>query len=141
MAKINDNREMFVFSCEDDSCMPTRQTKHSAGFDVVANEDIELKAGETSVIGTGVKIIKSPSNFYLELHPRSSFRRKLGVTGVGIIDTDYRDEIKLIATPNRDYFILKGERIGQLIAKQYFDVILGVEKDSDRLGGLGSTNN
>jgi len=140
MARINDNRIMFRFIAESDEFIPTKQTKSSAGFDIKSAIDLDMKKGETYLIPTGVKIGDAPEDYVLYLHPRSSFRYKLGITGVGVIDADYRDEIKFIATPNRDYSILKGERIGQLVAHKLHDIIDGFVVDIDRSGGLGSTN-
>ena len=109
-----------------DAILPKRQTRFSAGFDVFANEDVVICAGETKLIGLGIAIDKNlleklipkkvyplPSieadiywssvchNFfeshYLELHIRSSLRAK-GLTslGTGVIDIDYPDEIKMV---------------------------------------------
>lgn len=106
--------------------LPQRATKYSAGFDVFANEDAAIGAGETKLIGLGIAIdiepliesyiekhmmaVDSPSKawelyargrflitHYLELHIRSSLRVK-GLTslGTGIIDIDYPDEIKMV---------------------------------------------
>ena len=96
---------------------PQRATKYSAGFDVFSNEDVVIGAGETKLIGLGialdeVEILKIYAQnagllsllkadflekHYLALHIRSSLRAK-GLTslGTGIIDMDYRDEIKMI---------------------------------------------
>ena len=106
-----------------DAILPKRQTRFSAGFDVFANEDKVIAAGETKLIGLGIaidlaqesayemmgltvygsdraiaeKITKFKSTYYLELHIRSSLRAK-GLTslGTGIIDIDYPDEIKMV---------------------------------------------
>lgn len=172
--------------------LPQRATKYSAGFDVFANEDVVIGAGETKVIGLGIcldtkeidKIIdlyayqKSDdrayffdrgrrsdfsSNLYLELHPRSSLRVKGLGGGVGIIDMDYRDEIKMVITnplqskqvvengcnyevleysEDYEYTIKKGDKIGQLILKRHEGWLLSAEytKDEERNGGFGSTS-
>lgn len=36
--------------------LPQRKTKYSAGFDVCANEDVIIGAGETKVIGLGIAL-------------------------------------------------------------------------------------
>jgi dUTPase len=108
------------------SRLPERATRHSAGFDVFADQDMVIGAGETRIIGTGIAIdpdffvygiagvdvscsgeITNPGDskkiesflqsHYIELHIRSSLRAK-GLTslGTGIIDIDYTDEIKMI---------------------------------------------
>jgi len=95
--------------------LPQRATIFSAGFDVFANEDMVIGAGETKLIGLGIALDGEYMNkfndslltnsgigdweekHYLGLHIRSSLRAK-GLTslGTGIIDMDYRNEIKMV---------------------------------------------
>lgn len=119
--------------------VPTKQTTHSAGYDVCSRETISMSAGEAYMIGLGVKIVDAPSDYYLELHPRSSLRYKCGAQGVGICDSDYRDEIKMIIYPLFDYTIHEGDRIGQLIPKKIYDVMDCPVNEVIREGGFGST--
>lgn len=144
--------------------LPERATLHSAGFDVFANENIIVDAGETILVNLGICIDLESSFFdkfigeigslfkadflqkyYLELHPRSSFRMKGIGGGVGIIDIDYRDEIKMIVTNPLSYSRLTigvGNKIGQLILKRHEGWLLPIEytKDNVRDGGFGSTD-
>lgn len=108
-----------------DAKLPQRQTRFSAGFDVFANEDKVIAAGQTELIGLGIAIdleqIKGrfvgaylsdngadehfdehaftefKERHYFELHIRSSLRVK-GLTslGTGVIDIDYDQEIKMV---------------------------------------------
>ena len=106
-----------------DAILPKRQTRFSAGFDVFANEDKVIAAGQTELIGLGIaidlaqesayemmgltvygsdraiveKITKFKSTYYLELHIRSSLRVK-GLTslGTGVIDMDFDQEVKMV---------------------------------------------
>ena len=196
--------------------LPIAQTKYSAGYDVFSNEDVEILARSTRVIGLGVKIdldyikkqflqdgfdefdeidlaqethpqeykswfnsldIKNDffefevfdeeeneyyyhcinyngnryddflKSHYLGLYLRSSLGAKglILPNGVGIIDMDYPDEIKIIIyNPTSKVFqVKKGDRIGQIIIhKHYGSDVLGDNFRSlkDRRGGLGSTN-
>jgi len=129
----------FKFKVDDPDLMPIRKTKYSAGYDVFCNEDIRLRKGFSYVVGTGLYIEDAPEDFYLELHPRSSLRFKIGCEGIGIIDNDFRDEIKFILYPKNDYILKVGDRIGQLIPKKMYDVMDCIESDNDRIGGIGST--
>lgn len=174
--------------------LPQRSTTHSAGFDVFANEYKEICVGSTEILSLGIAIGEESLNhlinsmpweivtsgiatieekreaflkrYYLELHPRSSLRAKGLIVMPGIIDMDYRDEIKMIifngnaeskkfpdlaahvdAVLNREktcekYFkIKKGDKVGQLIFKQHEGRFLPPEftKDEKRTGGIGST--
>lgn len=148
--------------------LPQRATKYSAGFDVFANEDVVIGAGETKVIGLGICLSGEDIHNFIrdhlfELHPRSSLRAKGLGGGVGIIDMDYRDEIKMVITnplqskqvvengcnyevleysEDYEYTIKKGDKIGQLILKRHEGWLLPSEytKDEERNGGFGSTS-
>lgn len=112
-----------MFETVNGGMLPQRQTAHSAGFDVFANEDMEICVGDTKILSLGIKLtdegIKKVINnalsksglpslddeaakelfynqYYLELHPRSSLRAKGLIVMPGIIDMDYRDEIQMI---------------------------------------------
>jgi len=85
------------------------------------------------------------TRYYLELHPRSSYRSK-GLTslGVGIIDIDYSDEILMILknTSRKTFVIYPHEKIGQIIVCEHKGItLLGdkYRKSEDRVGGFGST--
>jgi len=101
-------------------CEPTRGSKYSACVDLYASEDVVIGAGETRLVGLGVSIdidhiekiyYKDRKHHnrmfdfghfvrshYLQLMLRSSLGKKglILPNGVGIIDLDYRDEIKMI---------------------------------------------
>lgn len=154
--------------------LPQRATSFSAGFDVFANEDVEIMAGETVTVGLGIALDKSKhwlvmgdadaislhdlqQGYYLELHPRSSLRAKGIGGGVGIIDIDYPDEIKIVlsnsfvpALLNGEIIgyqecalsIKRGDKIGQLILKRHEGYLLPAEYtvNAERTGGFGSTD-
>jgi deoxyuridine 5'-triphosphate nucleotidohydrolase len=131
--------QKFRFKTENIDLMPIKKTKYSAGYDVFCNEEIRMRKGYCYLVGTGLYIEEAPEDFYLELHPRSSLRYKIGCEGIGIIDPDYREEIKFIFYPKKDYILKVGDRIGQLIPKKMYDVMDCLESEDDRFGGFGST--
>lgn len=71
--------------------LPKRATTGSAGYDFFAPYDIDLNAGETAKIPTGIRV-RIDDGWVLSLYPRSGlgfkFRLQLDNT-VGIIDSDY----------------------------------------------------
>lgn len=90
------------------------------------------------------------STHFLELHPRSSLRAKGLIIGVGVIDLDYPDEIGLIVHNPIDYttfhnesyteyIIKKGDKVAQCTLKEHKGYLLGIESDTERTGGFGST--
>jgi len=126
-------------------------TEHSAGLDLRAcidTEDLEIGPGEKAAIPAGVAIeIREPS-IAGYVFSRSGLGTKDGLTvsqGVGVIDPDYRGEIKvsLLNTSDKVRRIKRGQRIAQLVFMPIFQAaILPVEElgDTDRgAGGFGST--
>jgi len=137
--------------------LPQRATQRSAGFDVFAREDVVIQCGETKLVGLGVCLDIALTidvihlnvfmeSHYFQLHPRSSIRAKGLGGGVGVIDMDYRDEIKMIITNPSDlqykYTIKRGDKIGQLILCKHEGYLLPSEYtlDNNRVGGFGSTD-
>ena len=109
-AEVGDANEYHTFE-------PTR--KGDAGIDLKSTQDVTLKQGTVSVVGTGIRIASMPSYLYAAVVPRSGLAVK-GVTIVnspGTIDSSYRGEIKVIMTnlSSTPYHIYAGDRIAQLI--------------------------
>ena len=128
---------------------PTHKTKMSAGADLTASESIEIQPGKTVLVGTGYKLEKTYVadvnfiGFVFMLFIRSSLAFKRGLAlanGVGVIDADYKDEIKVMLTnhTNEPVCIIKGERIAQIVPMAYYKGFFDVE-DTERNGGFGST--
>jgi dUTP pyrophosphatase len=91
-----------------------------------------------------------PEGHYAMVCSRSGLAAKYGVfvlNAPGIIDSDYKQEVKIILSKvpgnnieEREFVINKGDRIAQLVfAKCDVDVLTPVTSDAIRTGGLGST--
>ena len=108
-----------------------------------------LFPGEKRLFGTGIQVA-IPEDYVMLLYPRSSTGSKLGImlaNTTGVIDTGYRDEVKLClvnysSTPVK---LEDGQRIAQfmIIPRPKLNLHL-VEDDEefrngDRGGGFGST--
>ena len=87
-------------------------------IDLRAAEEVNLKAGEFTLISLGISI-KIPKEFEMWLAPRSSTFKKFGIiqtNGIGIIDNSYcgnNDIIKMPVYALRDCHIPFNERIAQ----------------------------
>ena len=127
---------------------PTYQTNKSAGADIASCETVTINPNQIKLVSTGYTLTNNDVNGVgaIFLFARSSLAYKKGLllaNGVGLIDIDYRDEIKvmLLNTTEQAVTIEKGERIAQLVPVS----VLGVKQMSfpvlnqDRVGGFGST--
>ncbi len=132
----------------EDILLPKRATSGSAGYDFFAPEEYQVKAKETVLIPTGIRV-KIDEGWVLKIYPRSSLGFKYRLTlnnTVGIIDSDYyysENEghifIKLTNCGDKDLVIEKGRAFAQGVFIEY-----GITYDDDataiRTGGLGSTD-
>ena len=133
-----------------DAKLPYRATRGSAGADLFAriDGDVTIAPGERKLISTGIAIELPDSGCGAFVFPRSSVSSKFGVSlanCVGVIDSDYRGEIKvpLINHSDAPYTVRNGDRIAQMVI---MPVVLPEYKEAEILGdtdrgegGFGST--
>ena len=126
---------------------PTRGSPNSAGLDLYADADVLVSSGASVMLGTGIAI-EIPQGHVGLVAIRSSVG-KAGVAlanSVGVIDSDYRGEIKLCLTytaGSGGHYIRKGQAVAQIVIMPVLLVEL-VQVDAlsttDRgAGGFGST--
>lgn len=124
------------------------KTPGSAGFDIKASEDFVIPAdGSVILVPTGLRM-EIPECLELQIRPRSGLALK-GViipNSPGTIDSDYRDEIKVMmsTTSGKDISFSRGDRIAQGVFSVYvqavFELVSGETlSETDRHGGFGST--
>lgn len=104
--------------CED-LPLPSRQTDHSAGLDLLAAEEAVLEPGGRASVGTGIAIALPPG-FEAQIRPRSGIAARHGVTLLntpGTVDADYRGEVRvLLINLGQDPFrVTRGDRIAQMV--------------------------
>ena len=124
--------------------IPTKGHPSDAGWDLYANEDIELWPEETKLISTGIAM-SLPKGFVGLIWDRSS----MGVKGIhrhaGVIDSGYRGEVKVCLhnTTGELYKIKSGDRIAQLLIQEIPIFRLHEVEELDSTirgsGGFGST--
>ena len=147
----NDLKFDVKFVNESNNEDPDYATLGASGFDLRANEDTVLKAGEFKGISTGL-FFELPVGYEIQVRPRSGLAFKNGVTVLnspGTVDSDYRGEIKVILINHSkvDFNISKGDRIaqaviGNVLAKNFINLkrVDSISNDTDRgTGGFGST--
>ncbi len=102
--------------------MPAYATPGSAGLDLRAclDEAIEIVAGETVLVKTGLAIYIEDPNFAGLILPRSGLGHKHGIVLgnlVGLIDSDYQGEL-MVSVWNRGqntFRLEPGERLAQYV--------------------------
>lgn len=81
-----------------DAVIPQYATDGSAGFDLVAVEDVIISPGDTVLVRTGLAF-EIPVGYEMQIRPRSgiSLRTKLRVANApGTVDEDFRGEVAVI---------------------------------------------
>lgn len=143
--------------------MPTKGTKGAAAWDCYARESVTVGAEPKAVsLGFALEI---PEGYHVKIIPRSSIGLKTNLrmaNSVGIIDSDYRGEVKaiyeskIVAREAKSYGnqigyflepswvrIKAGDRIAQMILErnEEFELVEADElSDTERgAGGFGST--
>ena len=95
----------------------------SAGLDIAATQSYKLYPRESALISTGLHIsadfkLPEPLSWAVQVWPRSGLSIKNNIeTGAGLIDADYRGEIKihLYNHGNKVVEIQEGDYIAQLV--------------------------
>ena len=127
--------------------VPFYATEGAACFDIAVSEDAYLEAGAYEMVGTGL-YMEIPKNHALLILPRSGTVGKRGLTvanSPGVIDSDYRGEIKVILhNIHRLADIVKaGERVAQGFLIPYtqtkFNLVDTLSETERGAGGFGHT--
>ena len=135
----------------ENAVVPTYGTDYAAGADLYAclDEKIEIAPLETKMVGTGIAM-EIPDGYVGLVFARSGLACKKGLAPankVGVIDSDYRGEIK-VALHNHNgqgdaLAIENGERIAQIAIVPYlkaqFEVAESLDETDRGENGFGST--
>lgn len=115
--------ELKVKKLNENAKLPERKREGDAGLDLYCIEDYIIKPFEIKQISTGIAI-EIPKGYFGLIKDRSG----LAINGLhilaGIIDENYRGEIKIVAInlSNKEIKIEKYTRIAQLIIIPYLKV-------------------
>ena len=127
--------------------LPTRAHPTDAGLDLYAAETVHIIPNHVTLIPTGIAVA-IPTGHVGLLVARSSLAVKKSMTlanGVGVIDPDYRGEIKIPVIPldGCRNIVQAGTRIAQLvilpIALPRLDVVAHLDDTTRGTGSFGST--
>ena len=127
--------------------LPTRAHPTDAGLDLAASETTHIAPGVVTLVPTGIAVAIPEGHVGL-LAARSSLATKKSMTlanGVGIIDADYRGEIKvpIVSLDGCHNLIQAGQKIAQLIilpiALPAVEVVDELPSTERGVGGFGSS--
>jgi dUTP pyrophosphatase len=149
--------------------LPTRGTEFAAGLDLHADSfqikykdgtlgsvklalDVDMVSiGDLLIVNTGIAVA-IPNGMVGIVHGRSgwAFNNRIICANYGLIDSDYRGEIKQLfqilprVAPAKTLVIKQGDRVGQLLLQKYedFTLIVTNELPATERGekGIGSTD-
>jgi len=123
----------------DKASSPTKGTTWSAGYDLTSSEECVILPRSRKTIKTGIKVIL-PYSTYGRIASRSGLSFTYGIeVGAGVIDEDYRNELRVILHNHSDeeFKVCEGDRIAQLIVEKIVYPIAIVED----VNGLVKVNN
>lgn len=128
--------------------VPQNAYEGDAAVDLRSTEDVSLAPGQRALVSTGIAI-ELPINCAALVVPRSGLAIKHGISVVnapGLIDSNYRGEIKVILlnTDLKEPFEVKrGDRIAQLmivsVEQPQFEIKGELSDTSRGSGGFGSS--
>ena len=136
----------------DDAIIPTKGTIKSAGYDLYAyfeEDKKEINPGETYMVSTGISL-EVPDGYFAGIFARSGIASKRNLRPAnctGVIDSDYRGEIKVPIFNDSDkvQVIENNERVAQMIIMPYLDVTFNevdsldeTDRDNEGFGSTGT---
>ena len=111
-----------------------------AGYDIYANEDVEIPPYEQKLIGTGLHI-EIPDGVVGIIKEKSGLALKGVMIGAGVIDPNYRGEVKvLVRNFSKEVLrVEKGQKIAQILFLPFknFDLVETEELSETERGGQG----
>jgi len=109
-----------IFICDNPELYPYKKHDTDAGWDIKAAESLVIPPNEYRAIATGLKVAV-PVGYYGHILPRSGLALRSGImTMAGVIDSEYRDEIRVILynASNKPFKITQGDRIAQFVVEK-----------------------
>lgn len=115
--------------------IPKRQSECAAGYDLATIYDVSIDPGASSLVSTGWAVEIPPGHVGL-IRDRSGLAMAGVTTRAGVIDSDYRGEVRVLLRNESDVTmdLSAGSRVAQLV------VIPCVGTDSIEVTQLGDTH-
>lgn len=125
--------------------LPEYGSEGAAGADLRASEALVIPPGGRAAVPTALHLELPPGHAGL-VWPRSGLAVRHGIdTLAGVIDSDYRGEVKVVLVNHGDepFAIAKGDRVAQLLIQRVeraaFRASDDIAETGRGSGGFGST--
>lgn len=146
-AHTSPDDRVMVLKCKRmhaDAALPKRATADAAGYDLRAVQEVTVPARGQATIPIGIAVAIAQGH-YGRVAPRSSLASKGIDVGAGVVDADYRGQVKVVLFNHSDtpYAAHAGDHIAQLIIERIATPEAQWADDLDDTvrgdGGFGST--
>jgi dUTP pyrophosphatase len=127
-----------------DSIVPQYHSEQAAGLDLHSYEDTVIGQGDIVLVKTGIAM-EIPKGYVGMIKDRSGMAMDYYYTHAGIIDSDYRGEVKVLLHNDDSTWkeIKKGQRIAQLLLipcpQMTVSIVDELSMTERNQGGFGST--
>jgi dUTP pyrophosphatase len=125
--------------------LPEYSSTGAAGADLRASEAVTIAPGARAAVPTAVRLQIPPGHVGL-VWPRSGLAVRHGIdTLAGVIDSDYRGEVRVVLVNHGDepFLVARGDRVAQLLVQRVeraaFAAVSSIEETERGGGGFGST--
>lgn len=139
--------KLKILKLNDLAIIPQYEHPNDSGLDLISIEELEIPAGESRLIHTGISI-ELPQGTEAQVRPRSGLALKHQITVLntpGTVDEGYRGEIGVILINHgkSSFKVTQGMKIAQMVIMPVVRVeVEEVDKlshTSRGTGGFGST--
>ncbi|KAI2780758.1 dUTPase-like protein [Daldinia loculata] len=142
---LNQSPPLLIKKLSPAAKLPTRGSPFSAGYDLYAARPTTIPSRGKALVDTDIAIAV-PAGTYGRIAPRSGLAAKHFIdTGAGVIDADYRGQVKVLLFnhSDADFAVAEGDRVAQLVVERiYTPEVLEVQELEESVrgaGGFGST--
>ncbi|ROW01467.1 hypothetical protein VSDG_02243 [Cytospora chrysosperma] len=136
---------LLIKKLSDKARLPTRGSAFAAGYDIYASKVTVIPARGKALVDTDISMAV-PAGTYGRIAPRSGLAAKHFIdTGAGVIDADYRGQVKVLLFnhSDADFQVAEGDRVAQLILERIYTPevmeVTELEESVRGAGGFGST--
>lgn len=123
---------------------PTKANEDDAGLDLYASRSIQLSPFQHGVVNTDLAF-EIPKGWHMQIHTRSSYGKNGLRCHLGVVDSGYRGEVKVIVHNHTNQYVAinKGQKFCQVlflpVPKLYIEEASELGESERGSGGFGSS--